>query len=142
MIFITMIFLSVLIIAALQDMVRMEIKDGCHIAIVVLSIVSMFVDNQLTIFARLIGALCVSAPMLFLALLLPGAFGGGDIKLVSAGGLFLGWRTAVISVVISLFLGGVYSLYLLMIKHADRKTNFAFGPFLCVGMAMGTLFFS
>ncbi|MGN1166516.1 MAG: prepilin peptidase [Lachnospiraceae bacterium] len=141
MIFITIIFMCVLIMAALQDIVRMEIKDGCHIAIVVLSLVSMFVDNQLTVFARLIGALCISAPMLFITLLLPGAFGGGDIKLIAAGGLFLGWRVVVTSAVISIFLGGVYSLYLLIVKHADRKTCFAFGPFLCVGMAIGKIFF-
>ena len=73
--------------------------------------------------------------------MLPGAFGGGDIKLMAVGGLFLGWRVAVTSAVISIFLGGAYSLYLLIIKHADRKTYFAFGPFLCVGMAIGKIFF-
>ena len=141
MIFITIIFCCILGVVALQDIKRMEIEDGCHIAILLLSFISMVFFEQPTVLSRLIGALCISVPMLFITLLLPGAFGGGDIKLMAVGGLFLGWRVAVTSAVISIFLGGAYSLYLLIIKHADRKTYFAFGPFLCVGMAIGKIFF-
>lgn len=39
---------------------------------------------------RLIGALIVSVPMLLLALAIPGAFGGGDIKLMAVSEHFLG----------------------------------------------------
>lgn len=141
MIFITIIFCCILGVVALQDIKRMEIEDGCHIAILLLSFISMVFFEQPTVLSRLIGALCISIPMLFITLLLPGAFGGGDIKLMAVGGLLLGWRVAVTSAVISIFLGGVYSLYLLIVKHADRKTCFAFGPFLCVGMAIGKIFF-
>lgn len=141
MIFITIIFCCILGVVAFQDIKRMEIEDGCHIAILTISFVSMLLFERPTVLSRFIGALCISAPMLFITLLLPGAFGGGDIKLMAAGGLFLGWKTTVTSAVISIFLGGVYSLYLLVVKHEDRKTCFAFGPFLCVGMAIGKIFF-
>lgn len=40
---------------------------------------------------HIIGAVCVSVPMFLLCLAIDGAFGGGDIKLMAAAGLFLGW---------------------------------------------------
>ena len=66
----------------------MEIKDGCHAAIVLLAAAAMLLDRNTGIASRLLGALCVSAPMLALTLVIPGAFGGGDIKLMAAAGLF------------------------------------------------------
>ena len=36
-------------------------------------------------------------------------------------------------------LGGSYGAILLMTKKKDRKDHFAFGPFLCIGMAVSIL---
>ncbi|EOS70492.1 hypothetical protein C818_01518 [Lachnospiraceae bacterium MD308] len=132
-------FFIVLLTASYQDIKKMEIKDGCHAAIVLLAAAAMLLDRNTGIASRLLGALCVSAPMLALTLVIPGAFGGGDIKLMAAAGLFLGWRNAVISSVFAVFAAGVYVLYLLSIKKADRNQRFAFGPFLCAGMAVSLL---
>ena len=117
----------------------MEIKDGCHAAIVLLAAAAMLLDRNTGIASRLLGALCVSAPMLALTLALPGAFGGGDIKLMAAAGLFLGWKSTVISAVLAVFAAGAYGLYIRMIKKAGRGQCFPFGPFLCAGMAAAVL---
>lgn len=74
-----------------------------------------------------------------LSLLIPGAFGGGDIKLMAAAGLFLGWKSTVISAVLAVFAAGAYGLYIRMIKKAGRGQCFPFGPFLCAGMAAAVL---
>ena len=94
----------------------------------------------ISLLARLAGALCVSVPMLVLAVLIPGAFGGGDIKLMAACGLFLGWKITLVSTALAILFGGIYGCYLLAAKKADRKAHFAFGPFLCIGMAIGLLY--
>ena len=80
---------------------------------------------------RLIGALCVSLPMLVVALVIPGGFGGGDIKLMVVLGAFLGWRHTLLTGFFALFGGGIYAIYLLKKGKAGRKDHFAFGPFLC-----------
>lgn len=132
-------FFIVLLTASYQDIKKMEIKDGCHAAIVLLAAAAMLLDRNTGTASRLLGALCVSAPMLALTLALPGAFGGGDIKLMAAAGLFLGWKSTVISAVLAVFAAGAYGLYIRMIKKAGRGQCFPFGPFLCAGMAAAVL---
>ena len=132
-------FTGILMVVTLMDIDTMEIADGCSIAIVVLAVAGMVLMRDITIVQRLIGMVCVSVPMLLLAVAIPGAFGGGDIKLMAAAGLFLGWRTILISMVFGILFGGGYGIYLLTSKKKGRKDQFAFGPFLCAGMIAGLL---
>ena len=88
----------------------------------------------------LIGMVCISVPMLLLCLAIPGAFGGGDIKLMAAAGLFLGWQHTLLAMFFGILGGGFYGMYLLAVRKADKKDHFAFGPFLCVGIVLALLF--
>lgn len=133
-------FFCVLTVVAFLDIDTMEIADGCHVAIVVIAGISVFTMPDITIPDRIIGAVCVSIPLLLMTLAVAGAFGGGDIKLMAACGLFLGWKMTLVSTALAIFLGGGYGCYLLITKKKDRKDYFAFGPFLCMGMAVGVLY--
>lgn len=133
-------FFCILAVAAFQDMDRMQITDGCCAAVAAAGLAAMITIPEITVVSRLLGAVCVSVPMLILAVVRPGAFGGGDIKLMTAGGVFLGWRITVMSAIAAVVLGGIYGGYLLVVKKAGRATKFAFGPFLCMGMMIGTLY--
>lgn len=132
-------FLGILIIVCCQDIRRMEIKDSCHIAIAVLAVIGVFIEPEMDLTSRLLGALCISVPMLALAVVIPGAFGGGDIKLMAAAGLFLGWKSAAVSAAAAIFAAGGYALFLLLKKRADKKQCFPLGPFLSAGLAVGAL---
>ena len=90
--------------------------------------------------SALTGAVCVSVPMLLLCLAIPGAFGGGDIKLMAAAGLFLSWQHTLLAMFFGILGGGFYGMYLLAARKADKKDHFAFGPFLCVGIVLALLF--
>ena len=89
---------------------------------------------------HIIGALCVSVPMFLLCLVIDGAFGGGDIKLMAAAGLFLGWQHTLLAMFFGIVFGGMYGIYLLAAKKAGKKDHFAFGPFLCAGIVIAMLF--
>lgn len=52
-----------------------------------------------------------------------GAFGGGDIKLMAACGVFLGWRLTLVSTVLAILGGGIYGIWLMAAKKAARKEN-------------------
>lgn len=132
-------FFSVLTVVAFLDIDTMEIEDGCHIAIIILAVVSVFTMPDVGLMARGIGLLCASVPLLVITLIIPGAFGGGDIKLMAACGLFLGWKITLVSTALAILLGGIYGIWVLAAKKLGRKDQFAFGPFLCVGMALGLL---
>ena len=133
-------FFCILTVVAFLDIETMEIEDGCQIAMVILAAISIFTMPETSLLARLAGALCVSLPMLVLAIVIPGAFGGGDIKLMAACGLFLGWKITLVSAALAILFGGIYGCYLLAAQKADRKAYFPFGPFLCIGMAIGLLY--
>lgn len=130
-------FYCVLYVVAGIDHDTMEIPDGCHIAILMLAIASYFVFDEISLVSRLIGCLCVSLPMLLISMLLSGAFGGGDIKLMFACGLFLGYKLTLISAALAFLIGGCYALILLIRKRAGKKDRLAFGPFLVIGMMLG-----
>lgn len=132
-------FFGVLIIVSYQDIKTMEIKDGCHMGVAVLAVIAIFIEPETDIVSKLLGALCISVPMLALTLILSGAFGGGDIKLMAASGLFLGWKALVVSAVVAIFAAGGYALFLVVKKRADKGRRFPLGPFLSMGLAVSAL---
>ena len=79
-------FFAVLAGAALVDQDTLEIPDGFHGAIGLLGFVSIFTMPGVPVWERLAGSLCVSLPLFLLTAVIPGAFGGGDIKLTAACG--------------------------------------------------------
>ncbi len=126
-------FLCVLAVVAWTDHRTMEIPDILPAAILFLSVAAYLTGREPDLFSRFIGFFSVSLPMLLMTLAIPGAFGGGDIKLMAACGAFLGWRTALESSFFAILGGGIWGIWLLISGKAGRKDHFAFGPFLCAG---------
>ena len=58
--------------------------------------------------------------------------GGGDIKLMAATGLLLGWQLNIIAFLVGCILGSIIHLTLMAMKKADRVL--AFGPYLSMGV--------
>lgn len=71
-------------------------------------------------------------------------FGMGDVILMAAGGLMLGWKATVVAAFIAVFFGAVYAVILkAKAKHSDNEENikaFAFGPFLVIGLVLASFF--
>lgn len=119
---------------AYVDWKTMEIPDCMNAAVFVTGIVSSFFSSELSLEARIGGMFVVSVPMFLVAWLFPGGFGGGDMKLMAAAGVFLGWKRTLLAGVTAILAGGIYSIYLLAVKRKSKKECFAFGPFLCFGL--------
>lgn len=100
---------------------------------------AVFAFSDVTLTERLIGFFSVSLPLFAITLAVPGAFGGGDIKLMAVIGFFLGWKMSLTAFMLAVFSGGIYGIGLLLSKKKGAKEHFAFGPFLCAGTAL-TLF--
>ncbi len=128
-------FLGILAVVAFVDADTMEIPNGLVLAVAVTALASWLLGGEPAWQERLIGAVCVSVPMLLLTLAIPGAFGGGDIKLMGAAGLFLGWKLCLTATFLAIVGGGLYGIFLLAARKKGKKEHFAFGPFLCAGMA-------
>jgi len=133
-------FVIMLILIAAVDMKKRVIPNSFVMIIGIVAVMAMVFQDDLTFINRLIGLSCISLPLLIITLLIPGAFGGGDIKLMAVSGLYLGIQLILLSFFLGVLAGGVYGLWLLLIRKRGRKEHFAFGPFLCAGM-MVALFF-
>ena len=127
-------FFALLGVIAWTDWKTMRIPNRLNAAVFVTGLCAVFTVPGPGVPDRVLGMFVVSVPMLLAALLVPGGFGGGDIKLMAAGGLFLGWEGNVLAAALGIFAGGIWGLYLLLFKRADRRDVFPFGPCLCGGM--------
>lgn len=133
-------FFGLLTVISLVDWDTMTIPNGFVIAMFVLAICSLLLGEQLPWFDRVIGFFVISLPMLLLTLIIPGAFGGGDIKLMAVAGIFLGWKLCLFSFFVGVIFGGIYGTYLMKTRKKGRKDHLPFGPFLCFGMMVAVCF--
>ena len=99
-----------------------------------LGLVSILTIPGMSVAERVIGFFCISVPMFLIVLLVPGGFGGGDIKMMAASGILLGWKGNLAAFFIGLIIGGVYGAFLLISGKKGRKEHFAFGPCLSIGI--------
>lgn len=84
-----------------------------------------------------IGALVFGGFFFVIAFIYPAGMGGGDIKLGSLLGTFLGYvgglSVVLVGMFLSFLLGAIASVALIAIKGGGRKTQVPFGPFLALG---------
>lgn len=129
---------SVLIVISVIDWRTFEIPFGCNIIIGILGIVRVFL-NLAHWYDYVIGFFAVSGLFLIIYWITKGrGIGGGDIKLMAAAGLLLGWRNILLSLMIGSIAGSVIHLALMKIQGKDRVL--AFGPYLAFGIFISMLY--
>jgi leader peptidase (prepilin peptidase)/N-methyltransferase len=75
-----------------------------------------------------------------LVLVYPRGMGFGDVKLAGILGMYLGWvgwGALVVGAFAAFVLGGVFSVALLALRRAGRKSGIPFGPWMLLGAAVG-----
>lgn len=92
-----------------------------------------------------IGMLCGALPLLVIGWIWEKlrhieAMGGGDVKLMGMVGAFLGWKGALLTIMIGSLVGSVTGLALIMLKRHQMDKVIPFGPFLALG-ALVTAFY-
>lgn len=90
-----------------------------------------------TLKSGLLGGLALGGLLLISDIIMPNAFGGGDIKLCAATGFALGLIPGAIGLFLALILSMPTCLFLQITK---RKKFMAFGPYLAIGFILSTLF--
>lgn len=127
-----------LIIITFIDIDTLIINDRFHVIISALAIMKLATSPDL-LQSSLIGAFIISIPFLLIAGL-TGGLGGGDVKLMAVAGLYLGWQNVLVSFFIASIIGGLYAIYLILFKKQGRKAEMPFGPFLCLGILIASLY--
>lgn len=116
------VLISALVVASGIDVDRMEIPYGSSLVIAILGVAATVISvftNDMPWYDHLIGAVVIAVPFAVLALF--GAMGGGDVQLMAAAGLLLGWDI-VPAAAIGIVLGGIGgSISLLSVPKGTKK---------------------
>lgn len=128
------VFLGILTAVALKDRKTRKIPDRLVLSLGLCGLFSIPFYPEITMIERVVGIFCVSLLLIGITVFVPGSFGGGDIKLMAASGIFLGWKRNAEAFIIALMLAGIYCAVMLLLGKAGRKSKVALGPFLCIGI--------
>ena len=128
---------SALIVIAVIDWRTYEIPFGLNVFIAILGIVNLVIDSRNWL-NYLIGGVSVSGFLLIVYLITKGrGIGGGDIKLMAAAGLLLGYKSIILAFCLGCILGSV--IHLIRMKVSKAEHVLAFGPYLAVGIFIAAL---
>jgi len=128
---------SALLALSVIDFRTYEIPVGFNIFILALGLVRVLTDirNWST---YVIGLAAVSIVLYVLYIVSKGAaIGGGDVKLMAATGLLLGWKANVFAFLLGCILGSV--IHVIRMKVSKEGHVLAMGPYLSMGVAIAAL---
>ena len=128
---------SALIVLSVLDFRTMEIADGINLFILLLGIAATLLDLHAWK-DHVIGMFSVSVFLLVIYLVTVGrGIGGGDIKLMFACGLILGWKLILLAFFLGCIIGSVVHIIRMSVKKAGRML--AMGPYLSAGILLAAL---
>lgn len=154
--------ISALIVIAVVDWRTFEIPLGANIFILVLGLIKLGLtiaseihykgifetlnsDGSMTFLMDkmwleyVIGFFVVSVPLYLIVVISKGrAMGGGDVKLMAAAGLFLGWKLALVALILGCFYGSV--IHIIRMKVSGEGKQLAMGPYLAAGIVSAMWF--
>ena len=141
----SLILTSILIIATGIDLEHQIIPNGLVligvIAGVILTVTGMSVHWKDALIGMLVGGgTFLVVAILSVWILKKEGMGGGDVKLMGMIGLFLGWKLTALSILLSIYAGGLIGGLLLLLKVKKRGDAIPYGPFIAVGTMIAIFF--
>ena len=128
---------SALLALSVIDFRTQEIPFGMNVFILALGLIHLafHLDDWVS---YAIGLLAVST-LLWLIVVFSGgrAMGGGDVKLMAAAGLMLGWQKILLALIIGCILGSV--IHTIRMKESGQDHVLALGPYLSAGILIAAL---
>jgi leader peptidase (prepilin peptidase)/N-methyltransferase len=86
------------------------------------------------------GGLLYLTALFSLAVFKKEGMGGGDIKLLGMVGAFLGWKLALMTIVLGSVLGAIVGVTLIAVRLKQRTDYIPFGPFLALAATLSLLY--
>ena len=128
---------SALLALSVIDFRTYEIPIGFNVFILTLGLIHLALDYQNWLL-YVIGLVAVSGFLLLIYVITKGrGIGGGDIKLMAACGLLLGWKLIIVAFIIGCVVGAV--VHLLRMKITKESHVLAMGPYLSLGVFIAAM---
>ena len=124
--------ISALIVLSVIDFRTFEIPVSINVYIVIMALVNIATDYE-HILTYIIGMIIVSGVLYLMYFLSNGrAIGGGDVKLMAACGLLLGWKLIIVAFIFGCLYASVIHILRMVISKKDHML--AMGPYLSAGV--------
>lgn len=127
---------SMLLVLTVIDWRTFTIPNGINLVIFLLGVIRLVtdLDHWLT---YLIGMLAVALVFLLMNIATGGrGLGMGDVKLVAAAGLLLGWQKMILAVLVGSLSGAI--IHMIRMRGGEGR-KLAFGPYLAAGIWLAAL---
>ena len=127
---------SMLLVLTVIDWRTFTIPNGINLVIFLLGVIRLVtdLDHWLT---YLIGMLAVALVFLLMNIATGGrGLGMGDVKLVAAAGLLLGWQKMLLAVLVGSLSGAI--IHMIRMRGGEGR-KLAFGPYLAAGIWLAAL---
>ena len=130
---------AALLSLSVADWRTFEIANGYHVFIIALAAIRIACGGIGWLDA-LIGFFAVSLVLLAIYLISGGkAIGGGDVKLMAACGMFIGWKPIILALLIGCVVGSVIHIARMKISKNVNHV-LAMGPYLSIGVFIASLY--
>lgn len=126
--------------AAIIDIKYLFVPDLIHLGILILALASSFENPHPAIGSRILGCFCVGGLMLFVSVMTGGGIGGGDIKLMAASGLLLGFSNTVLALLLAYLMAGLRFAVPFFTGKIDGKTEIPMIPYFAVSLLLSAAF--
>ncbi|WP_353612515.1 A24 family peptidase [Leifsonia sp. Root4] len=113
------------------------------VAGVLLAASALLTQNHTAMLGAAIGGAAMFLFYFVLAFISPRGMGMGDVKLAGVLGLYLGyigWGALLVGSFGAFVLGGLFSIVLLVLRKAGRKSSIPFGPWMLAAAWIGIFF--
>jgi leader peptidase (prepilin peptidase) / N-methyltransferase len=136
---------SALIVVAGTDLTHKMIPNVITIPGMVIGVLGALTVLPVSVINSVLGLTVGGGILWLLAWLSPYLFGkegmgGGDIKLLAMIGAFLGWKPALLTIMIGSLSGSVIGISLIALRIIKRDDYIPFGPFLVLGALLSMFF--
>ena len=137
---------SALVVVTGTDLTHKMIPNVITLPGIVVGLVGAVTVLPVGVINSVVGLIVGGGILWLLAWLSPYLFGkegmgGGDIKLLAMIGAFLGWKPALLTIMIGSLTGSIIGISLIALRIIKRDDYIPFGPFLVLG-ALLSLFFA
>lgn len=132
---------SILVAITIYDFHHKIIPNEFVYTFIVVGIIGLFLPTGLNSIQagwyNIFAGVLIAVPFALLWLVSKGKWMGlGDPKLMIGMGTVLGLSQGIAAVVISFWIAAIVGIILVVMKHAGRKTEVPFAPFLALGFAI------
>ncbi len=139
------IFIVSLIVITVIDLYHQIIPDVISLPGIGIGLLASLIIPQITFLNSLIGILLGGGSLFIVATVYQWLFkregmGGGDVKLLAMIGAFLGWKSVILTILLSSLIGSITGIIIMVLKGKDFKYAIPFGPFLSLGAVIALFY--